>query len=75
MKAVIYDRDSEQVVGEIVLAHTGGAVIKTSNKNVREFVRGLQVPDLEGDGMLTPKDGAKYIQALEIYGPIIQVEA
>jgi thiamine pyrophosphate-dependent acetolactate synthase large subunit-like protein len=77
MKAVIYSRDNDQPLGEIVLANGGNAVLKTSNKHVREFVQGLKVPDLNGaeGAMLTPKDGAKYIKALEIYGPTIQVEA
>lgn len=75
MKAVIYNRDSDQPVGTIELAPAGNAVVKTNNKDVREFIRELKVSDDGGKTLLTAKDGKRYIQALEIYGPTIQVEA
>jgi hypothetical protein len=78
MRACIYDRGTGNMVGEIKLAPNGSAVLQTDNKYVREFINGLTVmdtTDIENPKELKPKDGAKYIQALEMYGPTIQLEA
>jgi hypothetical protein len=74
MKAIIYGEGTEQV-GTVELTPQGSAVVKTDNPNIRAWMREIKVPaSLPFDGkFLTPKDGAKYIQGLEIYGPRIEV--
>ena len=62
----VYGDDPQAVLGTVTLNNSGAAVLKTDNVNVRDWLATLTVVKPGEPGtILTPKDGAKYIAALD----------
>ncbi len=69
--ALIYDRDSEDLLGTVDVIN-GSAVIKSDNPHIRKWLRDTVV--LDERGVVPLREGNRYVQAMAQFQFVSVVE-